>query len=101
IDEYVEKLLEDIQQNIFKKAYDYRAENTRKADSWEEFKDILKTKGGFISAHWDGTAETEDLIKNETKATIRCLPLEYEEEEGVCIYSGKPSMRRVLFALAY
>ncbi|WP_319503523.1 proline--tRNA ligase [uncultured Draconibacterium sp.] len=101
IDEYVEKLLEDIQQNIFKKAYDFRAENTRKADTWEEFKEILTTKGGFISAHWDGTPETEDLIKNETKATIRCMPLEYEEEEGVCIYSGKPSKRRVLFALAY
>uniref|UniRef100_UPI00356585B8 proline--tRNA ligase anticodon binding domain-containing protein n=1 Tax=Draconibacterium sp. TaxID=1965318 RepID=UPI00356585B8 len=101
IDEYVENLLEDIQQNIFKKAYDFRAENTRKADTWEEFKEILTTKGGFISAHWDGTPETEDLIKNETKATIRCMPLEYEEEEGKCIYSGKPSKRRVLFALAY
>ncbi|WP_163325918.1 proline--tRNA ligase [Draconibacterium mangrovi] len=101
IDEYVENLLEDIQQNIFKKAYDFRAENTRKADTWEEFKEILTTKGGFISAHWDGTPETEDLIKNETKATIRCMPLEYEEEEGTCIYSGKPSKRRVLFALAY
>ncbi|WP_321995444.1 proline--tRNA ligase [Draconibacterium orientale] len=101
IDEYVEKLLEDIQQNIFKKAYDFRAENTRKVDTWEEFKEVLKTKGGFISAHWDGTSETEEAIKNETKATIRCMPLEYEEEEGVCIYSGKPSKRRVLFALAY
>ncbi|WP_319229056.1 proline--tRNA ligase [Draconibacterium orientale] len=101
IDEYVEKLLEDIQQNIFKKAYDFRAENTRKVDTWEEFKEVLKTKGGFISAHWDGTPETEEAIKNETKATIRCMPLEYEEEEGVCIYSGKPSKRRVLFALAY
>ncbi|WP_303917774.1 proline--tRNA ligase [Draconibacterium sediminis] len=101
IDEYVENLLEDIQKNIFQKAYDYRAENTRKVDTWEEFKEVLKTKGGFISAHWDGTPETEDLIKNETKATIRCMPLEYEEEEGKCIYSGKPSKRRVLFALAY
>ena len=101
IDEYVENLLEDIQKNIFQKAYDFRAENTRKVDTWEEFKEVLNTKGGFISAHWDGTPETEDLIKNETKATIRCMPLEYEEEEGVCIYSGKPSKRRVLFALAY
>ncbi|WP_297093376.1 proline--tRNA ligase [uncultured Draconibacterium sp.] len=101
IDEYVEKLLEDIQQNIFKKAYDFRAENTRKVDTWDEFKEVLNTKGGFISAHWDGTPETEEAIKNETKATIRCMPLEYEEEEGVCIYSGKPSKRRVLFALAY
>ena len=101
IDEYVEKLLEDIQQNIYQKAFDYRAENTRKVDTWDEFKDVLTTKGGFISAHWDGTPETEEAIKNETKATIRCMPLEYEEEEGVCIYSGKPSKRRVLFALAY
>nr|WP_319999694.1 proline--tRNA ligase [uncultured Draconibacterium sp.] len=101
IDEYVEKLLEDIQQNIYQKAFDYRAENTRKVDTWEEFKEVLTTKGGFISAHWDGTPETEEAIKNETKATIRCMPLEYEEEEGVCIYSGKPSKRRVLFALAY
>ncbi|WP_321345925.1 proline--tRNA ligase [uncultured Draconibacterium sp.] len=101
IDEYVEKLLEDIQQNIFRKAYDFRAENTRKVDTWDEFKEVLNTKGGFISAHWDGTPETEEAIKNETKATIRCMPLEYEEEEGVCIYSGKPSKRRVLFALAY
>ncbi|MCY1723294.1 proline--tRNA ligase [Prolixibacteraceae bacterium Z1-6] len=101
IEEYIENLLEDIQNNIFKKAADYRTEHTTKVDTWEEFKDVLKNKGGFISAHWDGTPETEDLIKNETKATIRCLPLEYEEEEGVCIYSGKPSKRRVLFALAY
>ncbi|QIA08674.1 proline--tRNA ligase [Draconibacterium halophilum] len=101
IEEYVEKLLEDIQQNIYQKAYDYRAENTRKVDTWEAFKEVLKTSGGFISAHWDGTSETEEAIKNETKATIRCMPLEYEEEEGVCIYSGKPSKRRVLFALAY
>ncbi len=101
IDEYVEKLLYDIQNNIYQKAYDYRATHTTKVDSWEEFKDVLKNKGGFISAHWDGTPETEDLIKNETKATIRCLPLEYEKEEGVCVYSGKPSKRRVLFALAY
>ncbi len=101
IDEYVEKLLEDIQQNIYQKAFDYRAENTRKVDTWEEFKEVLTTKGGFISAHWDGTPETEEAIKNETKATIRCMPLEYEEEEGVCVYSGKPSKRRVLFALAY
>jgi prolyl-tRNA synthetase len=101
IDEYIETLLDDIQNNIFKKAADYRAEHITKVDTWDEFKDVLKNKGGFISAHWDGTSETEDLIKNETKATIRCLPLEYEEEEGVCIYSGKPSNRRVLFALAY
>ncbi len=101
IEDYIENLLEDIQNNIFKKAFDYRAEHITKVDTWDEFKDVLKNKGGFISAHWDGTPETEDLIKNETKATIRCLPLEYEEEEGVCVYTGKPSTRRVLFALAY
>lgn len=101
IEDYVEQLLEDIQNNIYQKAYDFRAANITKVDSWEEFKDVLKNKGGFISAHWDGTSETEDKIKDETKATIRCLPLEYEEEEGKCVYSGKPSNRRVLFALAY
>jgi prolyl-tRNA synthetase len=101
IDEYIEKLLEDIQNNIFKKAYDYRTEHITKVDTWTDFKDVLNNKGGFISAHWDGTPETEEQIKNETKATIRCMPLEYEEEEGVCVYSGKPSTRRVLFALAY
>ena len=101
IEDYVENLLDDIQNNIFQKAYDFRAENTAKVDTWEEFKDVLKNKGGFISAHWDGSPETEDRIKEETKATIRCMPLEYEEEEGKCVYSGNPSKRRVLFALAY
>lgn len=101
VDEYVENLLEDIQNNIFQKALDYRAEHTTKVDSWEEFKDLLVNKGGFLSAHWDGTSETEEAIKNETKATIRCIPLDAEEEEGTCIYSGKPSNKRVLFALAY
>jgi len=101
IDDYIEKLLDEIQQNIFKKAADFREQNTTKVDTYEEFKEVLKTKGGFVLAHWDGTSETEEKIKAETKATIRCLPLDYEEEEGVCIYSGKPSKRRVLFALAY
>ncbi|HPF52212.1 MAG TPA: proline--tRNA ligase [Draconibacterium sp.] len=101
IEDYVEQLLEDIQNNIFQKAYDFRAANITKVDSWNEFKEVLKNKGGFISAHWDGTSETEEKIKEETKATIRCMPLEYEKEEGTCVYSGKPSNRRVLFALAY
>jgi len=101
IEDYVEKLLEAIQQNIYQKAFDFRAENTTKVDTWEEFKEVLNSKGGFISAHWDGTSETEDQIKNETKATIRCMPLDYEEEVGKCVYSGRPSKRRVLFALAY
>lgn len=101
IDEYVQELLEKIQKNIYQKALDFRTANTVKVDTYDEFREVLKNKGGFVLAHWDGTSETEEKIKAETKATIRCLPLEYEEEEGVCIYSGKPSKRRVLFALAY
>lgn len=100
VEEYIETLLEDIQNNIFNKAFEFRKQNTLKADTYDEFKEALK-KGGFIYAHWDGTSETEEKIKAETKATIRCMPLEYEEEEGFCIYSGKPSKRRVIFALAY
>ena len=100
IESYIENLLEEIQSGIFNKALKFRGENTIKVDSWDEFKATLK-KGGFIMAHWDGTAETEERIKAETKATIRCLPLEFEEEEGVCVYSGAPSKRRVIFALAY
>ncbi len=100
VENYVENLLDDIQKNIFNKALEFRRQNTLKVDTWDEFKEALK-KGGFILAHWDGTTETEEMIKAETKATIRCLPLEYEEEEGLCVYSGKPSKRRVLFALAY
>ncbi len=101
IEEYIETLLSEIQENIFAKALKFRKENTTKVDTYDEFKAVLK-KGGFILAHWDGTSETEERIKSDTKATIRCLPLEYdEEEEGVCVYSGKPSKRRVLFALAY
>ena len=97
----IEQLLQDIQTNIYKKALDYRTENTTKVDSYEEFKKVLDEKGGFILAHWDGTSETEEKIKEETKATIRCIPLNNELETGVCIYSGKPSTQRVLFARAY
>lgn len=100
IENHIENLLEDIQKSIFNKAFEFRKQNTFKVDTYDEFKETLK-KGGFILAHWDGTSETEEKIKAETKATIRCMPLEYEEEEGVCIYSGKPSKRRVIFALAY
>ncbi len=99
--EYIEKLLEDIQQNIYQKALNFRNENIRKANSYDEFKTILNEKGGFILAHWDGTPETEEQIKSETKATIRSLPFEYEKEEGICIVTGKPSERRVLFAKSY
>jgi prolyl-tRNA synthetase len=101
IDQYVDNLLENIQQTIYKKAFDYRTEHTTNVDTWDEFKEMLANKGGFISAHWDGTRETEQLIKDETKATIRCIPLDAVEEEGKCVYSGKPSNKRVLFAVAY
>ncbi|TVR41947.1 MAG: proline--tRNA ligase [Bacteroidia bacterium] len=97
----VEQLLEDIQHNLFRRASEFRKNNTRTADTWEEFKDILDDKGGFIMAHWDGTAETEQKIKEETKATIRCIPLDDNKEEGNCVYSGKTSERRVVFARAY
>jgi len=101
IKEHVKWLLEDIQANIYKKALRFREENTYYTDSWEEFKSIIAEKGGFIMAHWDGTPETEAKIKEETKATIRCIPFDSPEEKGKCIYSGKPSSRRVLFAVAY
>ncbi len=101
IDSYVEKLLEDIQRNIFQKALDYRASMTTEVDSYDEFKRVLEEKGGFISAHWDGSAEVEEQIKAETKATIRCIPVDAKDEQGVCIVSGRPSSRRVLFAKSY
>jgi prolyl-tRNA synthetase len=94
-------LLDDIQEGIYKKAKEFREENTRKADDYETFKKLLDEKGGFILAHWDGTAETENRIKEETKATIRCIPLNAPEEEGTCMLSGKPSKQRVVFARAY
>jgi prolyl-tRNA synthetase len=98
---YIENLLDEIQQGIFNKALEFRTQKTTKVDTWEEFKEVIQNKGGFVSAHWDGTPETEDKIKSETKATIRCIPLDNEPEEGKCIYSGKPSNQRVLFATAY
>ena len=101
IGEYIEKLLEEIQQNIYNKALKFREENTSEADTWDEFKEIIQNRGGFVSAHWDGTSETDDKIKHETKATIRCIQLDSKPEEGKCIYSGKPSKQRVLFAVAY
>lgn len=94
-------LLDDIQQNIYQKALAFRASMITLVDSYADFKKVLDEKGGFVSAHWDGTAETEASIKDETKATIRCIPLDAKEEAGVCVYSGKPSTKRVLFARAY
>ncbi|MGA9590139.1 MAG: proline--tRNA ligase, partial [Salegentibacter sp.] len=83
------------------KAFEFRKEHTTKVDSFDEFKEVLKKKGGFISAHWDGTSETENKIKELTKATIRCIPFEGEKEPGKCVLTGKPSAQRVLFAKAY
>ena len=94
-------LLDEIQHNIFQKALNYRNSMITKVDTWEEFKEVLENKGGFISAHWDGTPETEQAIKEATKATIRCIPMDVVEEEGTCIFSGKPSKYRVLFAKSY
>ena len=97
----VAALMDEIQQNIFRKALDYRYSMITKVDTWDEFVDVLENKGGFISAHWDGTVETEVAIKDATKATIRCIPMDAVEEEGKCVFSGKPSHRRVLFARSY
>lgn len=97
----VENLLEEIQKSLFDKALTYRDGHITEVNSFEEFKSVIENKGGFISAHWDGTNETEDKIKEITKATIRCIPLEISQEEGVCVFSGKPSKHRVLFAKAY
>lgn len=101
LSEKIETLLEDIQSSIYNKALSFKEENTTSVDSYDEFKEVLDGKGGFISAHWDGTAETEEKIKQETKATIRCLIYNGQDEDGVCMYSGEPSKRRVLFARAY
>ena len=99
--EVIVSLMDDIHNNIFQKAVKFREEKTTFVDSYDEFKNVLEQKGGFVHAHWDGTAETEDKIKEETKATIRLIPINQEVEEGKCIYSGKPSKGRVVFALAY
>lgn len=101
VDEYVEKLLDDIQKNLLQKAKDFRTAHTYKVDTYEEFKERIKNCDGFILAHWDGTTETEEKIKEETKATVRCIPFDAPDEEGTCIYSGKPSHKRALFAIAY
>ncbi|MDH5379318.1 MAG: proline--tRNA ligase [Cyclobacteriaceae bacterium] len=99
--DHIVELMDKIQNNIFDKAHAFRAENTVEVDTYDEFKAVLDDKGGFISAHWDGTSETEELIKKETKATIRCIPMDQKLEEGKCIYSGKLSKGRVIFARAY
>jgi len=101
IAQYIDGLLLEIQHSMFKKAKEFRDEHVTKADTWDEFVKLLDEKGGFISAHWDGTAETEDAIKEKTKATIRCIPLNNPKEDGKCILSGRASSERVLFARAY
>ncbi|APG65220.1 proline--tRNA ligase [Tenacibaculum todarodis] len=99
--DFVAVLLEEIQENLFNKALSYREQHTTEVTTFDEFKEVIETKGGFVSAHWDGSEETEDKIKELTKATIRCIPNDAKEESGSCIYSGKPSSKRVLFAKAY
>ena len=94
-------LLEQIQTNLYQRALDYREEHITTVDTWDEFLHTLENKTGFISAHWDGTTETELKIKETCKATIRCIPLNNKEEEGKCVFTGKPSKQRVLFAKAY
>jgi prolyl-tRNA synthetase len=101
IEEKVKALLDEIQTSIYQKASDFKESHTTEVNSWEEFKEVLESKGGFLSAHWDGTSETEDRIKELTKATIRCIPLDQKEESGKCVLTGKPSKGRVLFAKAY
>ncbi|TXF77624.1 proline--tRNA ligase [Chryseobacterium sp.] len=101
LENHIEELLKTIQKDIYQKALDYRESHITKVESYEEFKKVLEEKGGFISAHWDGTAEEEEQIKNETKATIRCIPLDNEMEEGISLISGKISKQRVIFAKAY
>ena len=98
--ETIQHLLKEIQDNIYQKALNFRIENTREVDTWEDFKEEIK-KPGFLLCHWDGTPETEEKIKAETKATIRCIPLEGDKTPGKCIYTGKPSAQRVIFAIAY
>ena len=97
----VSALLQEIQEALYDKARVFRDAHITEVNTYTEFKEVLENKTGFISAHWDGTAASEEAIKNETKATIRCIPLEGQPEEGSCIYSGKPSKQRVLFAKAY
>lgn len=101
ISSYIKDLLNEIQQNLFAKAIEYRDAHITEVDTFEDFKDLLESKGGFLSAHWDGTPETEEKIKELTKATIRCIPLNQKNEEGKCVLTGAPSRGRVLFAKAY
>jgi len=99
--DHIQSSLEEMQSKLFDKALQYREEHITEVNDFDEFQKVLEDKGGFISAHWDGTSETEEAIKKKTKATIRCIPLTETPTEGKCVYSGKPSSQRVLFAKAY
>jgi prolyl-tRNA synthetase len=101
LERHIPELLQEMQASIYQRALKFREENTHKADTWDEFVDIIENRGGFVLAHFDGTSETEDKIKDLTKATVRCIPLDSPDENGVCILTGQPSERRVLFARAY
>ena len=101
LSEHIHNLLEEIQSNLFTRSKKFRDNHVTRVDDFDSFKDILESKGGFISAHWDGTVETEMKVKELTKATIRCIPLDNEKERGKCVLTGKPSEQRVLFAKAY
>jgi prolyl-tRNA synthetase len=101
VDVYIENLLNEIQENLYERANNYKAEKTKEIDTYEEFKTKLESDGGFLLAHWDGTKETEQKIKDETKATIRCIPLDRKKEEGFCMVTGAKSSGRVVFAKAY
>jgi len=101
INKYIKSTLEEIQKNLFDKAYKFREEHITEVDTFDKFKSVLSVKGGFVSAHWDGTLESEQAIKKQTKATIRCIPFSEKPKQGNCIYSGKPSSQRVLFAKSY
>ena len=101
IENKLENLLAVMQDHIYMKALNFRDNHTTLVNTWEEFQEVLEGKGGFISAHWDGTAETEEKIQQATKATIRCIPFDNPQENGICVFSGKPSKERVLFAKAY
>ena len=97
----IQQLMEEIQTNLFQRAVEFRTEHTTEVDDFDTFKEVLEKKGGFVKAHWDGTAETEEKIKDLTKATIRCIPIDEPEQEGRCVLTGNPSKQRVLFAKAY
>jgi prolyl-tRNA synthetase len=101
VEEHIPALLAEIQQNLYNRAKAFRDQHITRVDDFDTFKSVLESKGGFLSCHWDGTSETEEKIKEETKATIRCIPVDVVEETGKCVYSGKPSSRRVIFAKAY